>query len=214
MKKDKNQTNEYQEIKDEIISDKVSEIFRKHPDKYIQKLEEVGFEYYDEEDYEKIEEDKATPQNQHQEFLVSYFEGENELSEITLQAYLEERDSEHPNYPLIRRYFKEKNQNLKALILFGLDCYPARIDLLSDLAYFHEFENILSILISHYTNACVNEMNIETFSELAQDFYYAANPDGYEALYALQELFEEGTEKRKIVDLLISDEEKEREGKD
>jgi len=53
----------------------------------------------------------------------------------------------------------------------------------------------------------VNQVNLETFTELAQDFYYATNPDGYEALYALRELFEPHTEKRKIIDFLISEEE-------
>ncbi|MGA1865764.1 MAG: PAS domain-containing protein, partial [bacterium] len=55
-----------------------------------------------------------------------------------------------------------------------------------ELAYRHEFENILSILISYYTRACVDQQNLETFAELARDFYYATIPDGYEALYALR----------------------------
>jgi len=50
--------------------------------------------------------------------------------------------------PLIRPFFKEANQNLKSLIVYGLDRYPRRIALLSDLAFFHEFENILRLLIS------------------------------------------------------------------
>jgi hypothetical protein len=99
------------------------------------------------------------------------------------------------------------NKRLKSLLLYGLDRYPARIDLLSDLAYYHEFENILGILIPHYTRACLNEMNLETFTELARDFYYATYPDGYEALYALRDLFETHTEKRKIIDSLIAEEE-------
>ena len=88
--------------------------------------------------------------------------------------------------------------------MYGLDHYPARIDLLSDLAYFHEFENILSTLIDYFTRACINEMNLECFSDLAQDFYYATISDGYEALYALRDLFEPNTDKRKAIDFLIS----------
>jgi len=75
------------------------------------------------------------------------------------------------------------------------------------LGYFHEFENLLSVLITYYTQACVDQENMETFSELAQDFYYATVPDGYEALYALRDLFEPGTDKRQIIDLLIAKEE-------
>ena len=48
---------------------------------------------------------------------------------------------------------------------------------------------------------------MELFSELALDFYYATIPDGYEALYALRELFEPGTGKRKVIDILIDEEE-------
>jgi hypothetical protein len=63
----------------------------------------------------------------------------------------------------------------------------------------------LSILIAYYTQACVKEMYLEKFTELALDFYYTTNPDGYEALFALQEMFAPHTEKRKIIDYLISD---------
>jgi hypothetical protein len=48
-------------------------------------------------------------------------------------------------------------------------------------------------------------MNLETFSELAQDFYYATISDGYEALYALRDLFEPNTDKRKAIDFLIQE---------
>jgi hypothetical protein len=122
-------------------------------------------------------------------------------------TFLTERYAKRPNLPLIRKYFKKANQKLKALLIYGLDQYPGRIDLLSDLTYFHEFENILTTLITYYTRVCVNQVNLETFTELAQDFYYATNPDGYEASYALRELFEPHTEKRKIIEFLISEKE-------
>jgi len=53
----------------------------------------------------------------------------------------------------------------------------------------------------------VDQQNLETFAELAQDFYYTTVPDGYEALYALRDLFEPGTDKREIIDILIAEEE-------
>ena len=165
-KKDKNSLDEYRKIKDEMIVDKVNEIFRKYPDNYIQKLEEIGFEYHEEEDYEKIKEDKATPQNDRQEYLVAYFDGGHELSEKTLHAYLEERDSEHPNYPLIRKYFKAANQRLKDLLLFGLDQDPINMDLLNDLSFFHEFRNILEELVNRFISACRQEKNLLNFSEI------------------------------------------------
>jgi len=200
---------DYKKLKDEVIIDKVNEIFRSRSDSYIAALEEIGFEYHEEDDEEEIEERKAKPKNKNQRKLVAYFEGEEDASEIIFAAFITERYAKRPNLPLIRKYFKKANQKLKALLIYGLDHYPGRIDLLSDLTYFHEFENILTTLIIYYTRACVNQENLETFTELTQDFYYATNPDGYEALYALRELFEPHTEKRKIIDFLISEEEEE-----
>lgn len=206
-KKDKdNPLDDYEKLKDEIIIDQVNEIFRTRPENYVSALERIGFEYHEEDDYEEIKEKNARPENQNQEELVAYFEGKEDPSEAILRIFFVEKDSERPNLPLIRRYFKEGSQKLKELILYGLDHYPNRIDLLSDLAYFHEFKNILSLVITHYTRACLNEMNLQVFAELAEDFCYATNPDGYEALIALRELFESHTEKRKIIDFLISEE--------
>ena len=171
-------------------------------------MEEIGFEYFeDDNDCEEIEERNAQPENQRQRDLVAYFEGRKKLSKKIFENYSEEKATKNPNYPLIRKYYKEANKNLKSLLLYGLDNYPARIDLLSDLVFFHEFENILNILITYYTKACIDQENLETFSELAKDFYYSTNPDGYEAYYALRELFEPETDKRKIIDVLIAEDE-------
>jgi hypothetical protein len=209
-KKKKDPTIEaYQKLKNEIMFEKVDEVFRTQPDNYISALEEIGFKYYDDddEDEEEMEEANAKPENQNQKDLVAYFEGQKELSEKILQIFLEERDTENPNLPLIRKYFKKANQNLKSLILYGLDRSQRKLDLLSDLGFFHEFENILGTLITYYTQACVDQENLETFSELARDFYNTTIPDGYEALYALRELFQPGTDKRKVIDFLIAEEE-------
>ena len=208
-KKDKDSVlNHYEKLKSELIRHKVSEIFRNHPKNYIAKMEEIGFEYFeDDNDCEEIEERNAQPENQRQRDLVAYFEGRKKLSKKIFENYSEEKATKNPNYPLIRKYYKEANRNLKSLLLYGLDNYPARIDLLSDLAFFHEFENILNILITYYTKACIDQENLETFSELAKDFYYSTNPDGYEAYYALRELFEPETDKRKIIDVLIAEDE-------
>jgi len=207
-KKDKDHVlDEFGKVKSEMLFEKVSEIIRNHPGDYIAKLKEIGFEYHEEEDDEELEERTAVPENRLQRDLVAFFQGEMELSDSTVETFLAVRYADCPNLPLIRKYFRMANKRLKSLLLYGLDRYPARMDLLSDLAYYHEFENILGILITHYTRACLNEMNLETFTELARDFYYATHPDGYEALYALRDLFEPHTEKRKIIDSLIAEEE-------
>ena len=197
---------EFLKLKNEIIRDKVNEIFRKHPEDNFERMEEIGFDYFeDDEDFEEIEERNAEPKNQRQKDLVAYFETNKELSKEIFESYSEEKASENPNYPLFRKYFKEANKKLKYLILYGLDNYPQRVDLLSDLSFFHEFEKILSILIKYYTKACIEQENLSTFSELARDFYHSTNRDGYDAYYALQELFEPNTDKRKITDFLIDE---------
>lgn len=209
-KKKKDKTiEEYEKLRNKIAMDKVDEIFRTQPDNYISALEDIGFTYYEDDydDNEEIEEANAKPENQNQKDLVAYFNGEKELSDRIIKIFLEEKETENPNLPLIRKYFKSANQNLKSLILYCLDHYPGRLDLLSDLGFFHEFENILSTLITYYTQACVDQQNLETFAELAQDFYYTTIPDGYEALYALRDLFEPGTDKKEIIDILIAEEE-------
>ena len=205
-KKDKDSTiDDYEKVKNEIIRERVNDIFRKHPKDYIAKLEDIGFTYVadEDDDSEEIEEKNARPESQRQRDLVDYFENRKKLSKKIFESFSEEKADENPNYPLIRRYFKQANQNLKALLLYGLDNYPGRIDLLDDLVFYHEFENTLSLLITYYTRSCMEQQNLETFTELAQNFYYATNPDGYEAYYALQELFEPSTNKRIIIDSLI-----------
>lgn len=209
-KKDKDSVlDDYEKIKNEIIREKVDEIFRDHPRDYIAKMEELGFEYVEDDDYEEIEERNPRAENQRQRDLVAYFENETKLSKEIFESYSEEKAAEDPNYALIRKYFREANKNLKSLLLYGLDNYPGRIDLLSDLSFFHEFQTILSILITYYTQACVGQEDLDTFTELAKDFYYSTKPDGYEAYYALRELFKPETDKRKIIDFLIAEEEEE-----
>ena len=197
--------NDYQKTKNEMVFEKVDNILKNQPDNYREALGEIGFGYYEEENLEEKEEDEAIPQNSNQKYLVSYFDGKKELSEKTLQIFEAERNAQHPNYPLIRKYFKKANKNLKTLILYGLGQQPTHVQLLSDLAYYHEFENLLKELISRFTIACNKENNLLNFSEIAQEFYYATIPDGYNALYFLKELLPPHTEKGKNIRFLIAE---------
>ena len=67
-KKDKDSVlDDYEKLKNEIIRDKVDDIFRNHPKDYVAKMEELGFEYFQEDDdSEEIEERNAKPENQRQ----------------------------------------------------------------------------------------------------------------------------------------------------
>ena len=162
-KKHDSVADEYERLKSEILLEKVNEIFRAHKDhgERIKKMEELGFTYFEDEyDHEEIEEENnAEPENERQKKLVSYFENQVELSEEIFLCFCEEKADENANLPLMRKYFRAANQNLKNLLIYGFDHYPGRIDLLDDLAFFHEFENILSILIKYYTQACINQGN-------------------------------------------------------
>lgn len=165
-KKDDSVLDDYEKLKSEILHEKVNEIFRAHndPGVRINKMEELGFTYVEDEyDPEEIEEKNVKPENERQKKLAAYFENQVELSEEIFLCFCEEKADENTNYPLIRKYFKSANQNLKALLIYGLENYPGRIDFLDDLAFFHEFERILSVLIKYYTQACIDQGNLNTF---------------------------------------------------
>ncbi len=197
--------NDYLKSRDEMVIEQVDEIFRTQSDNYVSALEEIGFEWHEEEDFEMQEEDAAKPENPNQKLLVDYFEGKATLSDRILAVYFSERNAEHPNCALVRRYFKKANSNLKALLLMGLDRRPTNIDLLSDLAYFHEYENVLRELTDRYAFACEKENDMSKFSEIAQDFYYATIPDRYDAFRALRELCSSNMQKRQIIEFLIAE---------
>jgi hypothetical protein len=195
--------NEYDDFESNSTIDEVSHIFKEHPRDYISRLEEMGFVYHDDEiDEEKNEEAVAKPENKNQRDLVAFFNDDISLSDEIVEKYLEEMRCPDPNYPLFRKYFRQANKHLLSLILQGLNRDPVLIELLNDLTYFHEYQNILTTVIEHYTVACDLQENLETFSELAMDFYYATAADGYDALYALKKRYPIGSKKRVIVNFL------------
>ena len=176
----------------------VSEIIKNHPNDYRERLEEIGFEWQDDEpdllyEEEAKEEHVAVPETESQRRLVYYLDTGGPVTRQVLDAYLEERYSETSNLPLIRKYFKQANPNLKAILLKGLAADPTDLDLLDDLSYFSEFDSILGELIHFYTDACLKETDIERFSLLAQDFHMNTYDQGYDALHELVTIFQSGT---------------------
>jgi hypothetical protein len=198
---------DFESLRDEIILDKAREAIAENPGNVREALEEIGFTWFDDDcPSEEDEEKAARPENNRQRQLVAYFEGKARLSEaVVITAFLSEHKTEEPNYPLIRKYFRAANQPLKKLILAGLENDPTNLDLLTDLIFFHEFERNLPELITHLTKACRLEDDPQRFSAIAREFYYGTQADGYHALAALQEIFDEDSDKRKIVDFLISE---------
>jgi len=79
-KKDKDRVaDEFEKLENEMISNKVKEIFRTQPDNYISGLEDIGFEYREDDEYEEKEEREAKPENRNQRDLVAFFEGRKPL---------------------------------------------------------------------------------------------------------------------------------------
>jgi len=206
MKKDdkKDPIDEFMKLKNEIVRDKVNEVFRENPENYREALSEIGFEWFDDDYPDEIEEENnAIVQNDNQEALVAYFDGHLELSDTLLSMFMAEKDAAEPNYPLFRRYFRQGNANLKSLIYRGLEKNPTDIGFLCDLAFFHEFHPMLGELIACYTRACQLTDDSETFIELAEDFYLNTYPDGYDAYHALKEMYGLETTKGMIIDHMI-----------
>ena len=202
---------DYEKLKREIVFEKVTKAIKEDPKNWIKQVEDLGFEYFDDGygDEEELEERLAKPENPNQELLVDYLEGKIELSDQMPGVFLTEKYSDSPNYPLFRKYFKCGNENLKRLIISGLKRSSADIGLLSDLAFFHEFKNILSELIGYYLIACDHEENLKKFEQLVLEFYYDTDPDGFDALYELSEKYGPDSDKGKIVRKLLRRQESE-----
>jgi hypothetical protein len=190
---------DYEKFKRKLRFEQVAKAIKEDPKNWTSKLEELGFQWFDDEyDQEEEEEKVAKPENPNQEFLVAYFEGSVDLSDRVLDSFLAEKESIDPNYPLFRKYFKRGNENLKKMIVFGLEKNPTDIGFLNNLAYFHESRNILGELIQFYLIACEKETDSGYFEELVRDFIIYTEPDGYDALYELEQKWGADSDKGKV----------------
>jgi len=192
--------NDFEKLRRELVFEKVSKAIKENPKNWASKLEELGFQWVDDEyDEDENEENLAKPENLNQELLVAYFEGGMKLSDQVLDTYLAEKESATPNYPLIRKYFKRGNEHLRRLLIFGLERKPTDIGLLNDLGFFHGFRNSLADLIHYYLEACKEEHDMSNFEELVLSFYYDTVPDGFDAFYELERHIAPGSDKARIV---------------
>jgi hypothetical protein len=203
-KEKKNIIDEIIKIKNELVTERINEIFRTKPEYYRTELAMLGFEWLDDDYPDEVEEEtNAAPENKDQELLVAYFNGEVELSDELMEVFLKEKLSNRPNYALLRRYFRQGNGNLKTLIYHGLEIDPTDDGFLNDLSLIHEFHPMLGELIERYTEACKIQEDLDSFSELAQDFFYNTTLDGYEAYHALKEIYGSDTPKGQVIDSLV-----------
>ena len=194
---------EYEDIKNEILMDKVSDTIKKDPKNWRNNMEEIGFTWIDDSQDEIEEEKNATPMNGSQEYLVAYFEENIIFNNKLIEIFIKETESENPNYPLFRKYFKAGNTRLIHLLMSGISCLPTNQVLLSGLSYFHENRNILTRIISAYTDACCEENNTKRFKELCIDFINDTNPDGYDALAELKLISHKNREKLLVLEEII-----------
>jgi len=191
---------DFEKEKRKLAFKEVVRAIKAHPRNYVEKLAELGFRWVDDEiDEEAVEEQSATIRSDNEKNLVAYFEGEADLSDQTLETYLNEKNSDSLNYPLFRRYFKKGNTRVKELLMFGLEKHPTDIGLLSDLAYYHEFSNILGELIEAYLTACGRENDPERLIQLVMSFYLDTEPDGFDALHELEQACSRGSWKWKVI---------------
>jgi len=206
-KKDKDKKDpidEFMKLKNEMLREKVEAVFKKNPENYREELSELGFQWFDDDYPDEIEEEThAVVQNENQRTLLAYFHGHIEFSDALLDIFLAEKNTAEPNYPLFRKYFRQGNQNLKSLIYKGLEKDPTDAGFLCDLAFFHEFHPMLGELIAFYSKACEIADDSERFLELAEDFHFNTYPDGYDAYHALKETYGPHTTKGMIIDHLI-----------
>lgn len=162
------------------------------------KLSEMGFEYVEEEsdDTEKYEENNAVPANKRQKVIVKYFENQCDLTPDVIQNFLIEIENEEPNYPLLRKYFKQGGAHIVKLLQESLILYPRRESLLNALAYFSVYnENIFSNLIKAYNFACKTEHDLKLFKEIVKSFYINVSSHDYDVFLSLKELCKDNKQK-------------------
>lgn len=203
-KDSRDKIDEFMKLKNEMLREKVSDVFRNNPENYREELADLGFQWFDDDYPDEIEEeDRAVAQNETQEILLAYFHGQIDFSDTLIDLFLAEKNAAEPNYSLFRKYFRQGNPNLKVLIYKGLEKDPTDIGFLGDLAFFHEFHPMLGELIEFYSSACELQDDSEAFIALAEDFHFNTYPDGYDAYHALKEMYGPDTTKGRIIDHLI-----------
>lgn len=171
------------------------------------KLVELGFEYIEEEDdgIEKQAEDDAKPLNNRQKTLVKYFESQSCLSSDIIEQFILEVESEDANYPLLRKYFKQGDKSILALLKQALVIYPLRESLINAFVFLSEHNNVFSELISAYTNACKREESISSFEDLVRGFYMYAYMHDYDVFLSLREICKNNQQKLEIISKVEED---------
>lgn len=170
------------------------------------KLIELGFEYIEEGDgTEKYEEDNAKPMNTRQKVISEYFECKSTLSLKIIQNFIEEIEDDDPNYPLLRKYFKQGGNHVLELLKKSLVEYPSRQSLLNAFAFLSRYNNVFVELVAAYTTACGEEVNMIVFKELVEDFYINATEHDYDVFAALKDVCKGNQNKLNVINKIAED---------
>ncbi len=199
---------DFEHLRNQIIIERATKALKETTGFHDEILAPLGFDFVDDnsEAGEVEEELAASPKNALEKSLMDYFEGQSQISQKEVQNFITLKNSKEPNYPLIRRYFKQGNEQLLKLLLYGLSKQPTNIELLQDLHYFHQHRNIHFDIVRCYLHACEEQQDIEAFIELVEDFIHATQDTNFDALHQLKHAFPKNTLKGHQIRKLKEDE--------
>ena len=189
--------NDPKRFHDQLVMERVSKTLKESTDFHPDTLTPLGFNFIDDDSETKeIEEErKALPQNTIEKDLINYLEGQSQPSQEQIDHLTAIKTHKEPNYPLIRKYFKQGNEQLLKLLLYALEKQPTNTELLKDLHYFHQHRNIHFEIVRCYLRACKEEKDLAIFEDLAEDFIHATKGTNFDALHQLKYAFPNDTEK-------------------
>ncbi len=155
------------------------------------------------------EENTANPENKNQKELVKFFEGKQKPNEELLELWLEEKwGSLNQNFPLFRKYIKQKNKQLESLVAFGLDEKPDSVELINDFAYIYnlyEMDGRRPELEKRLINGCDAINDPDAFKEVLSITVLEFSELDQNILGTLKERYKANKMKSKIIKDLMKD---------
>ena len=182
---------------DQLVMERVSKTLKESTGSHPDTLTPLGFNFIDDDNEAKEieEEHKALPKNTIEVKLINYLEGQSQPSQEKINYLIAIKTSKEPNYPLIRKYFRQGNEQLLKLLLYALEKQPINKGFLQDLHYFHQHRNIHFEIIHYYLRACEKEQDLVALEKLVEDFIHATQGTNFDALHQLRHAFPHNTAK-------------------
>jgi hypothetical protein len=191
---------EYEKLKRELRFEQVSKTIKESPNNWKQGLEMLGYVWCEDEVDEK---ELPIIENQRQQDIVNYLNGNKELEQSIVYCWKEEIANESPNYVLFREYFEKGNERLKQLLILAINIEPNNRDLLLALALFDEYKDSFSHLLDSYINALILESDLQKFEILVKDFLCNTSLGEEDNLDFLRSTFSDNLGKLNALNFLI-----------